>query len=105
MTRLEKLQNIGLNSDETAMVLIYSDHGLLWINNTNVLHHQKEMDKFIDNIVSKPRKQINEFVTIVKDNYVAHEEVDVENETLFEDGMELMWYKMFMINKCQNCPY
>ena len=25
MTRLEKLQNIGLNSDETAMVLIYSD--------------------------------------------------------------------------------
>ena len=28
MARLEKLQNIGLNSDETAKVLIYSDQGL-----------------------------------------------------------------------------
>ena len=28
MTRLEKLQNIGLNSDEIGKVLIYSDQGL-----------------------------------------------------------------------------
>ena len=28
MTRLEKLQNIGHNSDETTKVLIYSDQGL-----------------------------------------------------------------------------
>ena len=28
MTRLEKLQNFGLNSDKTAKVLIYSDQGL-----------------------------------------------------------------------------
>ena len=27
MTRLEKLMKIGLNSDETAKVLIYSDQG------------------------------------------------------------------------------
>ena len=40
MTRLEKLQNFGLNSDKTAKVLIYSVQGLRWINNTNVLHHQ-----------------------------------------------------------------
>ena len=48
MTRLEKLQKIGLNSDETAKLLIYSDQGLGWIKNTNGLNHQKEMDKFID---------------------------------------------------------
>ena len=54
MNRLEKLQKIGLNSDETAKVLIYSDQGLRWIKNTNELNHQKEMDKFIDNVVSKP---------------------------------------------------
>ena len=82
MTRLEKLQNIGLNSDETAKVLIYSDQGLRWIKNTNVLHHQKEMDKFIDNIVSKPRKKIKEFVAFVKDNYFAPEGVEVDNEDL-----------------------
>ena len=43
MTRLEKLQKIGLNSDETAKVLIYSDQGLRWIKNTNGLNHQKEL--------------------------------------------------------------
>ena len=83
MTSFEKLQNIGLNSDETAKVLIYSDQGLRWIKNTNnVLHHQKEMDKFIDNIVSKPRKKIKEFVAFVKDNYFAPEGVEVDNEDL-----------------------
>ena len=80
MTRLEKLQKIGLNSDETAKVLIYSDHGKRCIKNTNVLNHQKEMDKFIDNLVSKPRKKIKEFVAFVKDNYFAPEGVDVDNE-------------------------
>ena len=80
MTRLEKIQNIGLNSDETAKVLIYSDQGLRWIKNTNELNHQKEMDKFIDNVVSKPRKQINEFVAFVKDNYLAPEGEEVDNE-------------------------
>ena len=58
MTRLERLQKIGLNSDETAKVLVYSDLGLHWIKNTNGLNHQKEMDKLIDNLVSKPRKKI-----------------------------------------------
>ena len=82
MTRLEKLQNIGLNSDETAKVLIYSDQELRCIKDTNVLHHQKEMDKFIDNIVSKPRKKIKEFVAFVKDNYFAPEGVEVDNEDL-----------------------
>ena len=58
ITRLEKLQMIGLNYDETAQVLIYSDQGLLWIKNTDGLHNQKEMDKFIDIVVSKPRMKI-----------------------------------------------
>ena len=58
ITRLEKLQMIGLNYDETAQVLIYSDQGLFWIKNTDGLHHLKEMDKFIDIVVSKPRKKI-----------------------------------------------
>ena len=49
---------IGLNYDETAQVLIYSDQGLFWIKNTDGLHHLKEMDKFIDIVVSKPRKKI-----------------------------------------------
>ena len=80
MTRLEKLQKIGLNSDETAKVLIYSDQGLRYIKNTNGLNHQKEMDKFIDDVVSKPRKQINEFVAFVKDKYFAPEGVEVDNE-------------------------
>ena len=80
MTRLEKLQKIGLNSDETAKVLIYSDQGLRWIKNTNELNHQKEMDKFIDNVVSQPRNQINEFVAFVKDKYFAPDGEDVDNE-------------------------
>ena len=80
MTRLEKLQKIGLNSDETAKVLIYSDQGLRWIKNTNQFNHQKEMDKFIDSVVSKPRKKIKEFVAFVKDNYFAPEGVEVDNE-------------------------
>ena len=82
MTSFEKLQNIGLNSDETAKVLIYSDLGLRWIKNTNVLHHQKEMDKFIDNIVSKPRKKIKEFVAFVRDNYFSTEGVELDNDDL-----------------------
>ena len=80
MTRLEKLQKICLNSDETAKVLIYSDQGLRWIKNTNQFNHQKEMDKFIDNIVSRPRKNIKEFVAFVKDKYFAPEGVEVDKE-------------------------
>jgi hypothetical protein len=80
MTRLEKLANIGLNSEDSTKVLIYSDQGLRWIKNTSGLNHQKEMDKFIDNIVSKPRKQINEFVAFVKDKYFAPEGEEVDNE-------------------------
>ena len=80
MTRLEMLQKIGLNSYKTAKVLIYSDQGLCWIKNTNELNHQKEMDKFIDNVVSKPRKKIKEFVAFVKDKYFAPEGVEVDNE-------------------------
>ena len=80
MTRLEKLQKIGLNFDETAKVLIYSDQGLRWIKNTNQFNHQKEMDKFIDSVVSKPRKKIKEFVAFVKDNYFAPEGVEVDKE-------------------------
>ena len=38
------------------------------------------MDKFIDNVVSKPRKQINEFVAFFKDKYFAHEGEEVDNE-------------------------
>ncbi len=40
------------------------------------------MDKFIDNLVTKPRMQINEFVAFVKDNYFAPEGVEVENEVV-----------------------
>ena len=80
MTRLEKLANIGLNPEDSTKVLIYSDQGLRWIKNTNGLIHQKEMDKFIDNVVSKPRNQINEFVAFVKDKYFAPEGVEVDYE-------------------------
>lgn len=80
MTRLEKLQKIGLNSDESAKVLIYSDQWLRWIKNTNGLNHQKKMGKFIDNVVSKPRKKIKDFVAFVKDNYFSPEGVEVDNE-------------------------
>ena len=38
------------------------------------------MDKFIDNVVSKPRKKIKEFVSFVKDKYFAPEGVEVNNE-------------------------
>ena len=38
------------------------------------------MDKLIDNVVSKPRNQINEFVAFVKDKYFAPEGVEVDNE-------------------------
>ena len=38
------------------------------------------MDKFIDNIVSKPRKQIRELVAFVKDKYFVPEGVEVDNE-------------------------
>ena len=80
MTRLEKLQKIGLNSYELAKFLIYSDQGLRWIKNTEGLNHQKEMDKFIDSVVSKPRKQIKEFVAFVKDIYFAPERVEVDKQ-------------------------
>ena len=80
MTRLEKLANIGLNSEDSTKVLIYSEQGLRWIKNTNGLNHQKEMDKFIDYIVSKPRKKIKEFVAFVRDNYFAPEGVEVDKE-------------------------
>ena len=80
MTRLEKLQKIGLDSEDSVKVLIYSDQGLRWIKNTDGLNHQKKVDKFIDNIVSKPRKQIREFVAFVKDNYFVTDEVEVDNE-------------------------
>ena len=80
MTRLEKLQKIGLNSEDSTKVSIYSDQGLRWIKNTNGLNHQKEMDKFIDNIVSKPRRKIKEFVAFVKDKYFAPEGEEVDNE-------------------------
>ncbi len=80
MTRLEKLTNIGLNSDDSARVLVYSDQGVRWIKNVDGLNHQKEMDKLIDEVVSKPRKQINEFVAFVKDKYFAPEGVEVDKE-------------------------
>ena len=80
MTRLEKLANIGLNPEDSTKVLIYSDQGLRWIKNTNGLNHQKEMDKFIDNIVTKPRKKIKELVAFVKDKYFAPEGEEVDNE-------------------------
>ena len=80
MTRIEKLQKIGLNSEDSTKVLIYSDHGLRWIKNTDGHNHQKEMDKFIDNIVSRPRKNIKEFVAFVKDKYFAPEGVEVDKE-------------------------
>ena len=80
MTRLEKLANIGLNTEDSTKVLIYSDQGLRWIKNTDGLNHQKEMDKFIDYIVSKPRKKIKEFVAFVRDNYFAPEGVEVDKE-------------------------
>ena len=38
------------------------------------------MDKFIDNLVSKPRKKIKEFVAFVKDNYFAPDGVEAYNE-------------------------
>ena len=80
MTRLEKLQKIGLNSEDSTKVSIYSDQRLRWIKNTNGLNHQKEMDKFIDNIVSKPRRKIKEFVAFVKDKYFAPDGEEVDNE-------------------------
>ena len=38
------------------------------------------MDKFIDYKVSKPRKQINEFVAFVKDKYFVPDGEGVDNE-------------------------
>ena len=38
------------------------------------------MDKFIDNVVSKTRKKIKDFVAFVKDNYFSPEGVEVDNE-------------------------
>ena len=80
MNRLEKLTKIRLNSEGSTKVLIYSDQGLRWIKNTDGHNHQKEMDKFIDYIVSKPRKKIKEFVAFVKDKYFAPEGVEVDKE-------------------------
>jgi len=80
MTRLEKLTKIELNSEDSARVLIYSDQGVRWIKNVDGLNHQKEIDKLIDEVVSKPRKQINEFVAFVKDKYFPSEDQEVDNE-------------------------
>ena len=69
-----------LSYEEVVKVLIYSDQGLRWINNTDGHNHQKEMDKLIDEVVSKPRKQIKDFVAFVKDKYFAPEGEEVDNE-------------------------
>ena len=66
MTRLEKLQKIGLNSDETAKVLIYSDQGLRWIKNTNEFIHQKEMDKFTDSVVLSQERRLKSSLRLLK---------------------------------------
>ena len=80
MTRIQKLQNKGLSLDDSCRVCIFADQGLRWIKKTTPHNHQKEMDKFIDSVVSKPRKKIKEFVAFVKDNYFAPEGVEVDNE-------------------------
>ena len=69
-----------LSYAEIVKVLIYSDQGLRWIKNVDGLNHQKEMDKLIDEVVTKPRKQINEFVAFVKDKYFVPEGEEVDNE-------------------------
>ena len=56
-----------LSYKKIVKVLIYSDQDLRWIKNTDGLNPQKEMEKFKDNIVSKSRKQIREFLVFVKD--------------------------------------
>ena len=104
MTRLEKLQIFGLISDKTAKVLIYSDQGLRWIKNTNGLNHQKEMDKFIDNVVSKPRKKIKDFVAFVKDNYFSPEGVEVDNEDFIRRWNGAYDVLTVRINSLGGCP-
>ena len=78
MTSLEKLQKIGLNTNETAQLLIYSDQRLRQIQNTEGLTHQKELDKFIKNVVFKPKINIKEFTAFVKDNYLTTEGVEFD---------------------------
>ena len=82
MDRTQQIKNAHpwLSYEDVVKVLIYSDQGLRWIKNTDGLNHQKEMDKFIANIVSKPRKQIKEFVAFVKDKYFAPEGEEVDYE-------------------------
>ena len=82
MDRTQQIKNAHpwLSYEDVVKVLIYSDQGLRWIKNTDGLNHQKEMDKLIDEVVSKPRKQINEFVAFVKDKYFAPEGEEVDNE-------------------------
>ena len=38
------------------------------------------MDKFIDNVVSKPREKIIEFIALFKDNYFATDGVEVDED-------------------------
>ena len=38
------------------------------------------MDKFIENIVSKPRMNILKFVGFVKDDYFSPKEIEVDSE-------------------------
>ena len=66
MTRLEKLQKIGLNPDETAKVLIYSNQGFSWIKNTNEFIHQKEMDKFTDSVVLSQERRLKSSLRLLK---------------------------------------
>ena len=79
-TQLIKEAHPWLSNEEVVKVLIYSDQGVRWIKNVDGLNHQKEMDKLIDEVVSKPRKQINEFVVFVKDKYFAPDGEEVDNE-------------------------
>ena len=80
ITILEKLADIGFNSEDSASGLMFSDQPLRWISNNSGLNHQKEMDKFIYNIVSKTRKQIKKFVAFVKEKYFLAEGKEVDNE-------------------------
>ena len=97
MTRLEKLTKIGLNSEDSARVLIYSDQGLRWIKNIDYQDKlQDEMDKFVEYLVQQPKKNVNKFVAFVKDKYFAKDGEEVDDQEF-----NRRWYQAYSVLSAQ----
>ena len=81
MSRTESLMNHGLSHDEATKALIFYDQGLRWIKNIDYdKQFHDEMDRFVNLLIHKPHKKLNDFVEFVRDKYFAKDDEKVNDK-------------------------